>query len=97
MVHNLSQTGMTVSSSPGTHNASFGTPSALAGLGVDLGSTTPGQLSSLLAGGAAMMPTMSDLGLSSRSGKKNEDEERKEGKRWRELVIIIDEQGSRHR
>ncbi|KAK4503749.1 hypothetical protein PRZ48_004664 [Zasmidium cellare] len=76
MVPNLSQTGM--SSSPGAHNASFGTPSALAGLGVDLGSTTPGQLSNLLAGGAAMMPTMSDLGLSSRSGKKNEDEERRD-------------------
>lgn len=76
MVRNLSQTGM--SSSPGTHNASFGTPGALAGLGVDLGSGTPGQLSSLLAGGAAMLPTMSDLGLSSRSGKKNEDEERRD-------------------
>lgn len=76
MVPNLSQTGM--SSSPGAHNASFGTPSALAGLGVDLGSGTPGQLSSLLAGGAAMLPTMSDLGLSSRSGKRNEDEERRD-------------------
>ena len=76
MVQNLSQTGMTVSSSPGAHNGSFGTPGAL-GLGVDLGSTTPGQMSNLL-GGTAMMPTMSDLGLSSRSGKKNEDEERRE-------------------
>lgn len=76
MVNSLSQTGM--SSSPGALIASFGTPSALAGLGVDLGSGTPGQLSSLLAGGAAMLPTMSDLGLSSRSGKKNEDEERRD-------------------
>lgn len=74
-MHNLSQTGMTVSSSPGAH----GTPGALAGLGVDLGSSTPGQtLSNLLAGGAAMRPTMSDLGLGSRGGKRNEDDERRE-------------------
>lgn len=72
---NLSQSGMS-SSSPGAHNASFGTPSALAGLGVDLGSATPGQMNIPTPGGTSMMPSMSDLGFPS-GGKRNEDEERR--------------------
>lgn len=75
MMPNLSQSGMS-SSSPSAHNASFGTPSALAGLGVDLGSATPGQMNIPTPGGTSMMPSMSDLGFPS-GGKRNEDEERR--------------------
>ncbi|KXT15226.1 hypothetical protein AC579_1374 [Pseudocercospora musae] len=75
MVQSLSQTGMNVGSSPGGGHMSFGTP--LHGLGVDLGSATPGQLnaSTPLLQSVGMAPTMSEImhGV----GKRNEDEERR--------------------
>lgn len=72
MVQNLSQTGNT--SSPGANMLSFNTPS---GLGIE--GTTPAGLSLPTPGigGASMVPTMSDLGLTARGGKRNEDEERR--------------------
>ncbi|CAK3743415.1 hypothetical protein DOTSEDRAFT_70579 [Lecanosticta acicola] len=77
MMPNLSQTGNTSNSSPGAHNVSFGTPSALAGLGVDMGSGTPGLMNmSTPAGASSMMPSMSELGFTT-GGKRNEDEERR--------------------
>ncbi|EME46605.1 hypothetical protein DOTSEDRAFT_70579 [Dothistroma septosporum NZE10] len=77
MVPSLSQTG--VGTSPG-QNVSFGTPTALAGLGVDIGSATPGQLGNMtpsMGVAAAMMPTMSELGFGAMGSKRNEDEERR--------------------
>lgn len=72
MVRNLSQTGNT--SSPSANMLSFGTPS---GLGIE-GMTPAGlQIHTPALGGAAMMPTMSELGLTTSGGKRNEDEERR--------------------
>ena len=72
MVQTLSQTGYT--SSPSANMLSFGTPS---GLGIE--GTTPAGLNipTPALGGANMVPTMSDLGLTASGGKRNEDEERR--------------------
>ncbi|KAI5367436.1 putative mediator complex, subunit Med1 [Septoria linicola] len=73
MVASLSQTG--ISSSPGQH---FGTPSALHGLGVDLGSATPNlNVPTPMLAAAGMMPSMSEIMGVGTSRKRNEDEERK--------------------
>ncbi|EME83242.1 uncharacterized protein MYCFIDRAFT_196577 [Pseudocercospora fijiensis CIRAD86] len=75
MVQSLSQTGMNIGSSPGGGHMSFGTP--LHGLGVDLGSATPGHLNvpTPLLQSVGMAPTMSEImhGV----GKRNEEEERR--------------------
>lgn len=77
MVSTNSQTGQS-SSSPAGNMLSFGTP---AGLGVDLGTPsnmnlgTPGTMGALA--GVNMSLTLSDIGLGSGAGKRNEDEERR--------------------
>lgn len=74
MVQNLSQSG----TSPGQAlGASFGTPGAFHGLGVDLGSGTPGNSATpgTLAA-AAMVPTMSEI-MGGSGAKRNEEEERR--------------------
>ena len=72
MVQNLSQSGNT--SSPNANMLGLGTPS---GLGIE--GATPAGLAGLTPalGGAQMMHTMSDLGLTPSGGKRNEDEERR--------------------
>ena len=72
MVQNLSQTGNT--SSPSANMLSFSTPS---GLGIE-GATPAGlNIPTPALGGANMVPTMSDLGLTASSGKRSEDDERR--------------------
>ncbi|KAK5164798.1 uncharacterized protein LTR77_009462 [Saxophila tyrrhenica] len=72
MVQNLSQSGNT--SSPSANMLSFGTPS-----GLNLDGITPSALNipTPALGGAAMMPSMSELGLTAGGTKRNEDEERR--------------------
>ena len=72
MMHNLSQTGSVPS--PSANMLSFSTPN---GLGID--GITPSGLGLLTPslGGAAMIPSMSELGLTVSGGKRNEDEERR--------------------
>ncbi|KAM3425496.1 Mediator of RNA polymerase II transcription subunit 1 [Cercospora zeina] len=73
MVHSLSQTGL--GSSPGQH---FGTPGALHGLGVDLGSGTPNlNVPTPMLAAAGMVPSMSEIMGVGAGRKRNEDEERK--------------------
>ena len=72
MVQNLSQSGNT--SSPSANMLGLGTPS-----GLGIGGVTPAGFDVLTPalGGAQMMHTMSDLGLTPSGGKRNEDEERR--------------------
>ncbi|KAF2215564.1 hypothetical protein CERZMDRAFT_81730 [Cercospora zeae-maydis SCOH1-5] len=73
MVGSLSQTGL--GSSPGQH---FGTPGALHGLGVDLGSGTPNlNVPTPMLAAAGMVPSMSEIMGVGAGRKRNEDEERK--------------------
>ena len=72
MVQNLSQTGNI--SSPSANMLSFSTPS---GLGIE-GITPAGlNIPTPALAGTAMVPTMSDLGLTASGRKRNEDEERR--------------------
>lgn len=75
MVHNLSQTGNTVSSSPGINMMSFGTP---VGLGVE-GITPHMNIPTPNMAGLSMGMTMSDFSLPTSGGppKRSEDEERR--------------------
>jgi hypothetical protein len=72
MVQNLSQTGNTAS--PSANVLSFGTPS---GRGLDAITPAGLNMATPSLGAAAMMPSMSELGLTASGGRRNEDEERR--------------------